>query len=58
MEITVETITERRAQLLADYSAIGGAIQDCDYWLGVLEGEATPPDPDPLEKEQDVTTTV
>lgn len=49
MEITKEAIEKRRAQLLADHQqaiatiqAIGGAIQDCDYWLQLLETEAKP----------------
>lgn len=49
MEITKETIEKRREQLQADYQqaiattqAIGGAIQDCDYWLALLEKEAEP----------------
>jgi hypothetical protein len=39
--ITKEQIEERKASLVADYTAISGAIQDCDYWLDVLEGASS-----------------
>lgn len=47
MEITKEEIENRKAKLQADYQqaiataqAIGGAIQDCDYWLARLTESA------------------
>lgn len=50
MEITKEAIEKRRAQLQAEYEqairtteAIGGAIQDCNYWLEQLTKEADKP---------------
>lgn len=49
MEITKEAIEKRREQLQAEYQqaianaqAIGGAIQDCQYWLDLLTKEAEP----------------
>jgi hypothetical protein len=43
--LTAEQITARKEQLQADlkkiesdYNATAGAIQDCDYWLSVLNG--------------------
>jgi len=45
--MTVEEIEKRKTelkaqldQLLANASALQGAIQDCDYWLAVLEEES------------------
>lgn len=50
MEITKEAIEKRKEQLQADYQqaigtvqAIGGAIQDCDYWLKLLETQEVKP---------------
>ena len=37
MSITRKDIEERKASLMADLNAIGGALQDCDYWLGKLD---------------------
>ena len=37
MDITREMLEERRNKLLADYNAIGGALQDCDHWLAVID---------------------
>lgn len=39
MQITKELLLERREKLVADANAIGGAIQDVDYWLEVLVSE-------------------
>lgn len=39
MDVTKELLLERREKLMADYNAIGGAIQDVDYWLEVVESE-------------------
>lgn len=48
MEITIEqvrqrqeAIEQRKANLLADLNATIGALQDCEYWLGVLEKQPT-----------------
>lgn len=50
MDITKEAVEKRRAELQANYQqaianaqAIGGAIQDCEYWLALLEKEADKP---------------
>mgnify|MGYP000855181123 CR=1 FL=1 len=40
MNITKEMLQERKATLLADYHAIGGAIQQVDWTLEKLEEEA------------------
>ena len=44
MDITREQIVRRKDQLIrareelqANLQAYNGAIQDCDYWLGVVE---------------------
>lgn len=37
MEITKEALLARKQALINDYNAIGGAIQDVDYWLAYLE---------------------
>jgi hypothetical protein len=56
MHITKSQIEDRKAQLVeqresvrvqaeANINAFNGAIEDCDYWLGVLEDDesgATP----------------
>lgn len=55
--ITAEQILERRNALMADYNAIAGAIQDCDYWLEQLdEGESSdsPESPTAPEMVQDM----
>jgi hypothetical protein len=46
MEVTRELLEARRAQLVADqqqaslnYTALGGAIQDIEYWLAHLKQE-------------------
>jgi hypothetical protein len=40
MAINREAIEERKSGLMAELHAIGGALQDCDYWLAKLdEGE-------------------
>lgn len=39
-EIDSEKLLARRAALEADMVAIGGALQDIDYWLSVLEDES------------------
>ncbi len=42
MEITKEALLARKQALINDYNAIGGAIQDVDYWLAYLEKEEQP----------------
>ena len=42
--ITKEQIEQRKAELMADYHALAGAIQDCDYWLEQLESEGVSAD--------------
>jgi len=44
MDLTRSLIEDRRAQLveqaaqnMANFNACNGAIEDCDYWLGVIE---------------------
>lgn len=37
--ISKEQLEQRKAQLMADYHALSGAIQDCDYWLEQIESE-------------------
>jgi hypothetical protein len=32
-------LEERKATLLGDFNAMGGAIQDIDYWLDILAEE-------------------
>lgn len=39
MELTRELLEERKGQLLADYHAVSGALQDIDYWLEKLAEE-------------------
>ena len=58
--MTIELLEKRKQELLAtqqqfvaqyqqaqaNANAINGAIQDCDYWLGVLKAPAVPaPEP-------------
>ena len=39
MTITREALEKRKQSLMADMNAIGGALQDCDYWLKQLDYE-------------------
>jgi hypothetical protein len=46
MDLTRSLIEDRRVQLieqaaqnLANFNACNGAIEDCDYWLGVIEDQ-------------------
>jgi hypothetical protein len=42
VEINKDALLQRKQALLNDYNAIGGAIQDVDYWLAYLEKEEQP----------------
>ena len=37
MTITREELLKRKEALLSDYNAIGGALQDVDFWLAYLD---------------------
>ena len=40
IEARIAELRAQAAKLQADFNAINGAIQDCQYWLTVLEKEA------------------
>jgi len=37
VEINKDALLQRKQALLNDYNAIGGALQDVDFWLAYLE---------------------
>ena len=37
LELRLETLQRDRAQAIANINAYDGAIQECEYWLGVLK---------------------
>lgn len=52
--MTIESLEKRKlelqtqqAQLVANVNAIGGALQDCEYWINVLKNPVleVPPSP-------------
>lgn len=50
----IEELKKLRDQALANANAIGGAIQDCEFWLEWLDNQAkgedsTPPKPHLVE---------
>ena len=56
--MTISMIQERRASLQAEFErlrshleALSGAIQDCDYWLTVVDEASASPTPDPELKD-------
>jgi hypothetical protein len=53
--MTIELLEKRKLELkaqqeqfVASANAVNGALQDCDYWIGVLKAAAakTPADPE------------
>ena len=34
----IEELEKSRSEMLANYQAICGAIQDCQYWIDVIQG--------------------
>lgn len=40
-------LVSQREQMLANVNAIGGAIQDIDYWIGVVSTPLAPPPESP-----------
>lgn len=38
LEERLKVLRQDQVQTLATVNAIGGAIQDCQYWLSVLDG--------------------
>lgn len=53
MEITKEELLKRKQALINDYNAIGGAIQDVDFWLNFLEREGGQPSPQDVKEDLD-----
>lgn len=58
--ISLEMLEKRKAELererdgvFAQFQAYGGAIQDCDYWIGLLKKGDEPPLTLPLFPEID-----
>jgi hypothetical protein len=45
MTITKELLLKRRQDLLNNYNALAGALQDVDYWLSVLEPSISTEEP-------------
>ena len=39
VEARKEDLQRQREQLVANINAVVGALQDCDYWLSVIEEE-------------------
>lgn len=55
--MTIELLQKRKQeliaqqqQLVANANALNGALQDCDYWIGVLQAQAAPATPAPTEQ--------
>jgi len=39
LEQRIRDLQARQEQLMADLNAVGGAIQECQYWLTQIETE-------------------
>ncbi len=44
VEERLESLQEQRSELMRNLAAYNGAIQDCEYWLTVLDKEEVKPD--------------
>ena len=47
-----EQLEEERNKLMVQLTAVGGAIQDCNYWLSECDKEEQKPVPEKVTKAQ------
>ena len=49
LEQRIKELKDRQTAILADLNAIGGAIQDCEFWLWFIEHPPTASEKDANE---------